>query len=85
MRQILSDGARYVVDEGYGWESDLECTERTVACPMRTRTAFRSGHSTAGRDQCGTLGSGNHFLEVQVVEAIEDEEAAGRSDSSGAR
>jgi tRNA-splicing ligase RtcB len=73
---ILSDGARYVVDEGYGWESDLECTEAHGCLPDADPDRVSQRAFDRGRDQCGTLGSGNHFLEVQVVEEIADEEAA---------
>ena len=43
-----------------------------------TPTASATGRSTRGADQCGTLGSGNHFLEVQVVDRVFDDEAAAR-------
>ena len=47
-----------------------------VAWTMPIRTSFPSGRSRRGFDQCGTLGSGNHFMEVQVVDEIADADAA---------
>lgn len=73
---LMEQGARYVVGQGWGTERDLQFMEAggglSGADPDRV-----SGRAYArGFDQCGTLGSGNHFLEVQVVDRVEDEEAA---------
>ncbi len=76
LRQLLVAGSRYVVNEGFGWPSDLEATE-AGGCLEHANPDFVSERALErGRDQCGTLGSGNHFLEVQVVEEIADAQAA---------
>lgn len=76
MRQLLSEGSRYVVGRGYGWEGDLEVTE-AYGCLEGARADYVSETAyERGYDQCGTLGSGNHFLEVQVIDEVHDEEAA---------
>jgi tRNA-splicing ligase RtcB len=76
MKRLMQDGSRYVVGRDFGWLEDLETTEAggqlEGADPDRVSDrAYERGH-----DQCGTLGSGNHFVEVQVVEEIFDQQAA---------
>ncbi len=76
LKQLMARGARFVVEKGYGWEEDLEVTE-AGGCIDGARPEFVSQRALSrGADQCGTLGSGNHFIEVQIVEEIADEEAA---------
>jgi tRNA-splicing ligase RtcB len=74
--QLMQHGSAFVVERGLGWASDVECTEAhgriADAQPdLVSDTAFERG-----RSQCGTLGSGNHFMEVQVVDRIDDARAA---------
>jgi tRNA-splicing ligase RtcB len=77
MRHLLAEGPRYLVRErGLGAERDIEFTETggylEGADPdSASRRAF-----VRGEEQCGTLGSGNHFLEVQVIDHVVDEQAA---------
>ena len=73
---VLVRGAAAAVDAGYGWETDLDrCEERGTSAGADP--AVVSEHAvTRGSGQLGSLGSGNHFLEVQVVDRIEDGEAA---------
>ncbi len=74
--QLMGEGAAYVIRRGLGWESDLEATEAR-GCIAGARPDLVSQRALdRGADQCGTLGSGNHFLEVQVVDAVEDRRAA---------
>lgn len=69
-------GSRYVVKRGFGWNSDITVTESEGKLE-KARPDFLSERAfERGANQCGTLGSGNHFLEVQVVEKIFDEKAA---------
>ncbi|HBR70520.1 TPA: RNA-splicing ligase RtcB [Candidatus Dependentiae bacterium] len=69
---ILKNGASQMVKFGYGEESDLEyCEERgclAIADPAKVSEQAKK----RGADQVGTLGAGNHFLEVQHVEKIYD-------------
>ena len=76
LAKLMEQGSRFVVDLGYGTEHDLEFTEAggclDGADPGRVSDrAYKRGY-----DQCGTLGSGNHFLEIQVVDRILDDAAA---------
>ncbi len=76
LKKLLAGGSRYVVSEGFGWDADLEVTE-AGGCLERARPDYVSDRALErGADQCGTLGSGNHFLEVQVVEEVVDRAAA---------
>jgi tRNA-splicing ligase RtcB len=70
--EVMARGAAWAVERGYGVPDDLEriesggCLEGADPGKVSERARER------GRRQLGTLGSGNHFLEVQVVEAIDD-------------
>jgi tRNA-splicing ligase RtcB len=76
MTKLLERGSAYVVEEGYGWQSDVEFTE-AGGCMHGARPDLVSQQAfERGENQCGTLGSGNHFLEIQVVDHVEDEKAA---------
>lgn len=73
---LLSGGARWVVDRGYGWAEDLEVIEAGGALPQADPDAVSHEAKQRGRGQLGTLGSGNHFLEVQVVDEIYNQDGA---------
>lgn len=74
--QVLRHGAGWAVKRGLGWNSDLEhCEEGGVLDGADPRAVSDSAHAR-GKDQLGTLGSGNHFLEVQEVEEVYDARAA---------
>ncbi|HTL47318.1 MAG TPA: RtcB family protein [Verrucomicrobiae bacterium] len=75
-RRMLTQGARWAVSEGYGSEEDLEATESGGALEGANPDVVSARAYERGRGQLGTLGSGNHFLEVQEVEKIFDEETA---------
>jgi len=75
-RRILGEGARYVVQQGYGWPEDLDCTEAGGALKGADPDAVGPRAYQRGKGQVGTLGSGNHFCEVQVVDQVFDDEAA---------
>ena len=72
MEAVLLRGAGWAVERGFGTSDDLETTEETgrlaAADPAEVSTRARG----RGSEQLGTLGSGNHFLEVGVVERLED-------------
>ncbi len=74
--RILVDGARWMVKNGYGEARDAEFTEAGGALEGADLKAVSERARERGMPQIGTLGSGNHFLEVQVVEAVHDLEAA---------
>lgn len=75
-RQVLEQGARWAVRQGFGSEEDLRHTEAGGTIPGADPELISERALERGRTQLGTLGSGNHFLEVQQVEAIGDETAA---------
>jgi tRNA-splicing ligase RtcB len=70
MERILRNGARELLVRGIGWEEDLECMEEGGCYPGADPSKVSDRAYKRGRDQAGTLGSGNHFLEVQVVDRV---------------
>lgn len=78
-RELLEQGARWCVDRGYGWQEDLERTEENgcIAGADSSKTSQRA--VDRGYSQVGSLGSGNHYLEIQVAkpEHIYDQKLAG--------
>ncbi len=77
LRKLMTEGSRFVVKRGFGWESDIESTEAHGCIPDAEPDLLSDRALSRGSDQCGTLGSGNHFMEIQVVERIDDANAAG--------
>ncbi len=73
---ILVRGAAWAVEKGYGWPEDLGCLEERGALDGADPAAVSPEAKKRGRPQLGTLGSGNHFVEVQVIEDVYDEEVA---------
>jgi tRNA-splicing ligase RtcB len=76
LRQLMAEGSRYVVERGLGTPRDVEYAEAGGRLDGADPDAVSDRAVMRGADQCGTLGSGNHFLEVQVVDHVFDEEAA---------
>jgi tRNA-splicing ligase RtcB len=77
LRNLLAEGSRYVIERGMGTPRDLEFTEAGGKLTGADPNEVSDRAISRGTNQCGTLGSGNHFLEVQVVDHVFDEEAAG--------
>jgi tRNA-splicing ligase RtcB len=76
MEAMLQGGARWAVERGYGWAEDLECIEEQ-GCMAGAQPERVSQHAKdRQRDEMGTLGSGNHYLEVQHVAGIYAPEVA---------
>ncbi len=70
LRKVLEEGAGWVVRQGWGVSEDLEyCEENGVMFDANPDRISDRAYER-GKEQLGTLGSGNHFLEVQVVEEI---------------
>jgi len=74
--KILKGGAKKLVEQGYGEEEDIKNCESNGCIEQADPDAVSSHAKNRGRDQVGTLGSGNHFLEIQKVDEIFDEETA---------
>jgi len=66
-REIMTDGAHWCVENGYGWPEDLERTEENGRIAEADPDMISNKAIERGLDQIGTLGSGNHYLEIQVV------------------
>ncbi len=75
-RRVLERGAAWAVEEGFGRAGDLEHCEERGRLATADPDAVSETARTRGRTQVGTLGSGNHFLEVQRVERVHDAAAA---------
>ena len=76
LEKLLVRGAGWAVEQGYGSKADLDHTEDGGALAGADPGAVSERAYTRGQDQVGTLGSGNHFLELQTVDAVFDREAA---------
>jgi len=76
MKAVLEKGARWAVEQGYGDGADLDATEDRGCIPGADAAALSERAIRRGDTQLGTLGSGNHFIEIGVVEHVYDAEAA---------
>lgn len=74
--KILKGGAKKLVEQGHGEENDIKNCESNGFIEQADPSCVSERAKNRGRDQVGTLGSGNHFLEIQKVEEIFDEETA---------
>lgn len=75
---VLARGAPAIVEKGYGLPDDLAHMEDGGSIEGADPADVSDAAKKRGFDQCGTMGSGNHFMEVQCVEKIFDPERAGR-------
>ncbi len=76
LSRLMEEGSSFVVRQGLGWDEDIQVTEAGGNI-KGARPDFVSDHAyERGAAQCGTLGSGNHFLEVQVVDRVDDASVA---------
>jgi tRNA-splicing ligase RtcB len=76
LRQLMREGVEYLVHRGLATDDDRLLTE-AEGCIADARPELVSDRALArGQDQCGTVGAGNHFIEVQVVDRVEDPRAA---------
>jgi len=76
LNDVLERGAAWVVERGFGEQADLEFCEESGAMRGADARKVSDRAKQRGRMQIGTLGSGNHFLEVQYVEKILEPEIA---------
>jgi len=65
--EVMVQGSGWCVKHGYGWPEDLERTEGQGCLPGADPAHVSARAVSRGRDQLGTLGSGNHYLEIQVI------------------
>jgi tRNA-splicing ligase RtcB (3'-phosphate/5'-hydroxy nucleic acid ligase) len=76
LNNVLKKGAEWAVDNGYGTKEDLENTEENGCMEGADPSKVSDMAKKRGKPQLGTLGAGNHFLEIQKVSNIFDEEMA---------
>lgn len=76
LRKVLADGAGWAVANGYGISDDLAACEDGGRIAAADHGAVSDRALKRGANQLGTLGSGNHFLEIGVVDRIYDQTAA---------
>ncbi len=76
--RVLREGARRMVELGYGEPEDLAHIESGGVLDVADPTQVSFQAKQRGQDQLGTMGAGNHFVEIDRIDAIFDAEAAGR-------
>ncbi len=74
--KVLEKGAKWAVEKGFGEDIDLEFTEENGCMRGADASLVSERALQRGKEQVGTLGAGNHFLEIQEVAKIFDEAAA---------
>jgi tRNA-splicing ligase RtcB len=78
MNDILLNGSKWAVENGYGWEHDIEATEEGGCMSDADPSVVGEKAIKRGLPQLGSLGSGNHFLELDVVDDVFDQDVAKR-------
>jgi tRNA-splicing ligase RtcB len=76
--QGLHEGSRWMMDEGYASRADLDRTEEFGRIPGADAAFVSDRARERGRNQLGTLGAGNHFIEVDRVAEVYDQTTAAR-------
>ena len=76
INKILEEGAKILIEKGFGEKEDIEYCEANGKLDWYDHLTVSEKAKNRGRDQVGTLGSGNHFLEIQKVSEIFDEKTA---------
>jgi tRNA-splicing ligase RtcB len=76
MKKVLTQGGRWAVNRGFGTSHDLEHVEEQSRMAGADPGEVSDRAKARGKDQLGTLGSGNHFLELGVVDEVFEEDAA---------
>ena len=66
-KQVVEQGAKWCINNGYGWEEDLELIEENGCIEGANADKISEKAIDRGFSQIGTLGSGNHYLEIQVA------------------
>ena len=74
--RIVTEGVPRIVEQGFGWPEDVKHCEENGHMSLADPSRVSSTAKKRGLTQIGTLGSGNHFLEVQKVDKIYDPETA---------
>src|SRR3989304_877698 len=78
--EVMVKGARWALEQGYAWPEDVESMEGGGALMGANPDRVSQRAKQRGMPQLGTLGSGNHFLEIQAIETVFDR---GRAEAMG--
>ncbi len=76
LNEVLTKGAKWAFEKGYGIKEDLENSEESGSFEGADSSKVSEQAKARGRNQLGSLGSGNHFIEIQYVSDIFDEKIA---------
>lgn len=76
LKEVVVKGAKWAVEQGFGFEADLKATEEDGVFKGASPDAVSDRAVERGLTQLGTLGSGNHYLEIQKVDKIFDAQTA---------
>ncbi len=76
MREVLTKGSKWAIERGFGWGEDAQLTEEEGCMKGANPELVSKQALERGKLQLGTLGSGNHFLEIQVIDKVYDPEIA---------
>jgi tRNA-splicing ligase RtcB len=76
LRTLMAEGVPYLAGRGLATLDDVACAEAEGCIGGAAPDSVSDRALARGADQCGTVGAGNHFIEVQVVDRIADERAA---------
>ncbi len=74
--KVAQTGVEWAIGKGYGWQEDMECCEENGRMKMADQSKVSVQAKQRGMPQLGSLGSGNHFLEIQTVDKILDKKIA---------
>ncbi|MEW5907736.1 MAG: RtcB family protein [Patescibacteria group bacterium] len=74
--EVLGGGAKWIIEKGFGNKEDLKNIESEGSLKEADASMISEHAKNRGRDQIGTMGAGNHFVEVDVVEEVLDKEKA---------
>ncbi len=74
--RLVSEGVQWIIDQGLGWSEDVEHCEERGCLEAANPDKVSSTAKSRGLPQIGTLGSGNHFLEIQKVDKIYNPQVA---------
>jgi tRNA-splicing ligase RtcB (3'-phosphate/5'-hydroxy nucleic acid ligase) len=74
--KVLKNGSKWAVENGYAFEDDLDVTESNGCLEQADPSMVSSRAKDRGKNQVGTLGAGNHFVEIQFVDEIYNKKAA---------
>jgi len=75
-KKVLREGSKWVVAQGFGEDADISHTEDNGCMPNAEPSELSGRALERGKNQLGTLGSGNHFIEVGIVDTIFNQAAA---------